>query len=164
MSMKYYYSTGNRRDVPKSIHQLFSIVAVKLQQKGYMYRYGGISGIEKFFAGNAISNKELVNIKQITQEHLNIASLFYPEMDKLSKTRQKQLGKIVNILLGNDCNTPISFLITHTKNGVGLGDTYFAINVAKGHGIPIFDCYYNDVLQRLRKMVDVKVELSNNLI
>lgn len=160
--MIYYAGIGSR-ETPKEFLRLFTKVAEYLSRKGCILRSGGTNGSDKAFELGAIhkeiylpwrgfegNNSELI-VSDI--KAFEIAEKYHPRWNYLSDGARKLQARNSHQLLGNDLNTPSSFVICWTKGGKGSGGTGQALRIAKDYNIPIFDCgKYEDVIECSKKL------------
>lgn len=166
--MIYYAGIGSR-ETPQDILNLFESVAVYLANQGFTLRSGGAKGSDKSFEngcnqvrglkeiylpwkGFEGSNSDL--IVEGGGKAFEIAEGFHPYWHNLSQGARKLQARNSHQVLGNDLNTPSSFIICWTKNGSGSGGTGQAIRISKHYNIPVFDAgKYKDV-------DEIKIELK----
>lgn len=163
--MNYYTFLAYNRDIHKSLRQTLAITAIKLQQSGYIFRSGAKIGSEKYFELAIYSNshKEMCTFNDLNDKAFNIARLFYSDFDKLHKSKQKRLARIVTVILGKDLNNPLKFLITFTKNGYSTNEIAFAITLAKAYNIHICDMFYSDIRNRIDVFINSSIKSDINI-
>ena len=68
-----------------------------------------------------------------------IAENFHPNWGRLSQGAQKLQARNSHQVLGQNLETPSSFIVCWTEGGKGSGGTGQAIRIAKHHGIKVID-------------------------
>ena len=134
--MKYYAGIGSR-ETPNEVLILFTSIAMKLSQEGYILRSGHAKGADLAFERGcniAIGEKEIYlpwgNFEASTSKLIvkdkkafEIAEKYHPYWENLSVEAKKLQARNSHQVLGKDLNTPSDFIICWTKNGKGSGGT-----------------------------------------
>lgn len=84
-----------------------------------------------------------------------IASSIHPAWNKLSKGAKALHTRNVYQVLGQDLNTPSTSVIFYAEpqgNSV-KGGTRTAVELAKIHGVPVFNLWYEQVQERMMRFV-----------
>lgn len=171
--MKYYTGVGSR-ETPENILVLMHDMGYKLAADGYTLRSGGADGADTAFQqGCAIAggSREIYlpwnGFSDMWEDHEKglyaprkdelfakaevIASEIHPAWDKLTRGPRALHARNIYQVLGQDLNTPSSFLLCYskpTKDSVS-GGTRTAWEVAKKFGVPCFNLYHEEVVRRV---------------
>lgn len=155
--MKHYAGIGSRR-TPSAILALMRLAAKKLASEGWTLRSGGAEGADIAFEQGAFDGKALIylpwpsfnadlraggSLHRIsaypTDEAREIAAQFHPAWDKLTAGGQSLMARNTHQILGDECESPVKFVLCWTENASGKGGTGQAIRIAKELGIPVYD-------------------------
>ena len=154
--MQYYAGIGSRRRTPKSIHNLMTSIAVKLEDQNYILRSGHALGADQAFEAGVSNplNKQIFTAKDATPEAIRIASEFHPFWDNCDDYAKKLHGRNVFIILGKDLKSPVKFVICFTPDGKAIGGTGLGMRIADFYQIPIFNLYFPSVIERFNKFTN----------
>lgn len=84
---------------------------------------------------------------------IEIASKYHPAWDKCSGYAKKLHGRNVQIVLGQNLDTPAKFLVVWTPGGEVVGGTGMAMRLALDRGIPIRNLFD----EKVRKLAELLV-------
>ena len=104
------------------------------------------------FGANILPREE----DAITQRARMIASSIHPNWMACKQGAQKMHTRNVFQVLGQDLNTPSTFLIAYAKedkHGNPKGGTATAIRLAKENGVKVYNLYREDHLARIERKV-----------
>jgi hypothetical protein len=171
--MKIYTGIGSR-EVPENVQNAMSQEAYFLASQGYTLRSGGAKGSDAMFQWGHesyyrdedlhITKEEIyipwVNFKMdrfldthnnVIPKHLlgkcmEIASEVHPHWERCSFGAKKLHARNVCQVLGNNLDTPSDFVLFYAKevNGVVQGGTATAVHLARLHGIPTINMFFDD--------------------
>lgn len=172
--MKYYTGVGSR-ETPENICKLIERIAFKLADLGWHLRSGGAQGADAAFEKGVIEHgmpwADLTQYMSIyipwelyhptgvcnkivgSIESDAIAASVHPAWGRCSRGAKALHSRNVYQVLGDDLQTPSSFLICWaepTKTGV-KGGTNTAWQLAKKQGIKCFNLYLEEDRQRIEK-------------
>jgi len=181
---KYYTGIGSR-ETPEQILRLMRRIAYRMAKKGYTLRSGGAEGADTAFADGWVDawvedagphgckykaeiylpwegfNDQYSSMEgRLIMDHLvaqEIASEIHPAWVKCSSYAKALHTRNVHQVLGQDLNTPSSFVLFYAEpqgNSV-KGGTRTAVELAKKYGVPVFNLYYPYVQERMEKFVEV---------
>jgi hypothetical protein len=149
MTAKLYAGVGSR-ETPPDILARMTAIAVKASIKDWTLRSGAADGADSAFEAGA-KDKEIWLPWRGYNKHFSqlivrpgaiaIASKFHPAWDRCSQGAQKLHGRNMHILLGEDLNTPVEFVVCWTKDGLASGGTGQAIRAAKHYKIPVYNLF-----------------------
>ena len=134
--LKYYAGIGSR-STPKNILHLMRHVAKSLACRGYILRSGGARGADKAFESGCLGKKEIFTAKDATYRSVYHAELFHPNWDRVSPYAKLLLARNSQIVLGENLDKPVEFVVCYTPDAQVVGGTGQALRVAKGYQIPI---------------------------
>lgn len=133
--MKYYAGIGSR-DTPDYVLKKMKRIAENLTHM--TLRSGGAVGADSAFEEGA-SEKEIFKADDATDDAIELSSKYHPNWEACSKYAKKLHGRNAMIILGENLDSPVEFVICWTKNGKGGGGTGQALRIAKDYGIKIYD-------------------------
>ena len=157
--MIYYAGIGSR-NTPEEILDVFKSIGSYLATQGMILRSGAADGADHAFemgCDTMKGQKEIYlpwkgfnhsssNLIVSEGKAFEIAEKYHPYWSNLKDGAKKLQARNSHQVLGQDLNTPASFIICYTKNGKGEGGTGQSLRIAKDYGIPIFDAgTYNTV-------------------
>jgi hypothetical protein len=155
-----YYAGIGSRETPPNVLSLFEKIGTFLSIKGCILRSGHAQGADQAFENGC--DKKL-GLKEIylpwskfegsdsslvveDPKAYEIAEKFHPYWYNLKDGAKKLQARNSHQVLGQDLNTPSSFILCWTKKGKGEGGTGQAIRIARHYNIPIFDAgIYSDI-------------------
>ena len=149
--MKHYAGIGSR-ETPEDILQRMTKCAKVMQKKGWTLRSGGAKGADSAFERGAGNNKEIFTANGYIPLWTNVMTdYFHPAPDKLSDYARKLMNRNSLILLGQDGNTPVDFVVCWTKDGKASGGTGQCLRMAQYFGIKVFNFYSEDDIVALKE-------------
>lgn len=135
--MKYYAGIGSRI-TPQPILDEFKLIAAQLEERGFTLRSGGANGADKAFEYST-KIKEIFTHYKCTDAALEHASKFHPNWNACSYIAQKLHGRNSMIILGENLDSPVDFVICWTMNGLERGGTGQALRIAKSLNIEVLN-------------------------
>lgn len=177
---EYSYSGIGGVDTPIEICALFNKVAMRLSQKGCVLRSGGDLGGDAAFESGALfkeiylpypnynSNKS--QRSAVSKKSIEIARENHPAWHRCSEFAKKYHSRSVNIVLGEDLQSPAKFLLCWSPDGVvrremissKTGLARVAISLAMKHEIPILNAGNSSHADLLRKILNIESGDVNN--
>ncbi len=151
MTSIFYAGVGSR-ETPNDILEMMTLTAKALHDKGYTLRSGGAIGADTAFE-RGTDRKEIFLATHATKEAISEASRFHPAWDRCTSYARQLHGRNMMILLGADLLAPVRFVLCWTKNGGATGGTGQAIRAANHYRIPVFNLFFSDVKERVRKLI-----------
>jgi hypothetical protein len=144
------YAGIGSRQTPAHVLAAITEVAKVLAERGYILRSGGAEGADAAFENGAGKAKEIFlpwrgfnqNDSQLyepSQRATELAESYHPAWLSLSEAVRKLMARNTHQILGQDCNTPVDFVVCYTKAGAGKGGTGQALRIAEDHQIPVID-------------------------
>lgn len=156
LSEMRYAGIGSRKVKSPKISNTIVEVAKRLGVSGWTLCSGAADGSDTLFedgAAFARSSREIyipwdgfsgrhepnAIIANTDLEVQEIARRYHPVWDKLTPAAKKLMCRNVNIILGQDLNNPVKFVVAYTDKGVVEGGTGHAIRVAEAYKIPVIN-------------------------
>lgn len=150
--MTLYYAGIGNRETPSDILKDMTQIAAYLSSLNYILRSGAAQGADTAFEKGAIK-KEIFIANDCTEEAMAYSSKFHPAWDRCSDFVKRLHGRNAMILLGQNLDTPVKFVVCYTSDGLASGGTGQAIRIAQDLGIQCFNLH--DKTTRNRLMVKV---------
>lgn len=149
---KIYAGIGSR-DAPDDILEECIRIAITLAKKGFTLRSGGAEGCDDAFeigCDHANGSKEIYlpwkkfnrNSSELyTPSDLafEIAEKYHPKWNDLRHNIKKLHARNTHQILGQDCCTPVDFVVCFTPKGELIGGTSQALRIARDYDIPILN-------------------------
>lgn len=163
--MKYYTGIGSR-ETPREILDVMKRLATALERKGYILRSGGAGGADDAFE-NGVVNPQMKNIYlpwkgfngrtssfyNIPDKCFELAQTIHPAWNKCSQGAQKLHARNTQQVLGTNLDSPSQFVVCWTSNGLAIGGTATAINLAIANGINVYNLRNPHHLKRITDML-----------
>lgn len=171
---KIYYTGIGSRNTPPEILKHMTQLAKHFESMGFTLRSGAADGADTAFeigVNNSI-NKEIYlpwknfngnqsSYFDISQEAFEIADTLHPVFKSLKPAVQRLHARNTYQVLGNDLNTPSSFLVCYTPCGSEeentltskSGGTATAIKLASRRSVVIFNLQRHDAINRLYEYI-----------
>jgi hypothetical protein len=149
--MKYYTGIGSR-ETPKGILTIMTTLATKLEGKGYILRSGGADGADTAFE-IGVTSPQMKNIylpwkgfnnnpsplHQIPPQCFELAEAIHPAWGRCSHGVRKLHARNTQQILGTYLDTPSKFVVCWTPDGLPVGGTATAINLAIANDIEVIN-------------------------
>ena len=154
------YAGIGSRETPKEILELMTLAAKAFADKGFTLRSGGAIGADIAFEKGCGTNKEIFRAKDCTEAAKEMTSKYHPAWGKCNDYARNLHGRNCQILLGRDVTNPepVKFVLCWTKDGKDTGGTGQAIRIATDMGIPVYNLYHREVVERIKTMIGIKEE------
>lgn len=146
--MKYYAGIGSR-ETPHDVLRLMSKIARKLALENWTLRSGGARGADSAFHKGSLDvagNAEIFTAQHATPESLKLAEKYHPNWSACDNYTRRLHARNGLILLGENLDSPVKFIICWTLDGKVAGGTGQALRIATDYGIKvrnlgIYECY-----------------------
>lgn len=142
--MKYYAGIGSRK-TPLEVMRVMFFLASKLANDGYCLRSGRAIGADTAFEEGCILDAngphELFVANDATPESIDMARHYHPTWCVCKPYARNLHGRNAMIILGAKLNTPVSFVICWTPDGLDTGGTGLAMRIAAKHNIRIINLH-----------------------
>lgn len=169
--MTYYAGIGSRK-TPEEVLQIMEKLGFVLAKKGLILRSGAAEGADSAFENGcdkAKGKKEIylpwknfnnsisdLYFENLPEEATDIAFKYHPNLHRCTYGIIKMMAINSCQVLGKDCNTPSDFVVCYCEkdeNGEYQGGTAQALRIAEDKNIPIFNLFFKDDLEKLKKFV-----------
>lgn len=162
--MKSYAGIGSR-STPKDILSKMESISKTLAKKDYTLRSGGqIGADEAFRIGAEIAGGDIELMlpwpgfrklwgTEVTAEAILTAEKYHPNWKACNPAARALHGRNSMIILGENLNDPVDFVVCWTKNGKDDGGTGLGIRMAWELKIPVFNLYNESALSDLKNLV-----------
>lgn len=165
---KIYTGVGNRT-TPRFILEIFEDLAQIFANNGYILRSGGAVGADLAFEHGcnlAGGDKEIYlpfkgynqsnsNLFEVTRESLDLAkSRLGSSWNFANMIKKKMMARNNYQVLGLDLKTPTDLVICYAKTN--NGGTRYTMNLAKDHGIPVFNLGNEYIFPNVDKQKEIK--------
>ena len=149
---KYFAGIGSRES-PMSILSRMKEIAQKLSRDGWILRSGGAKGADTaFFSGTTYGTiPEIFRARDATASAIHCASQFHRAWNKCDNYARMLHGRNAMIILGENLDDPVRFVICWTANGLDSGGTGLGIRIALANDIPVFNLHKDAVRLRLER-------------
>ena len=138
--MKYYAGIGSR-ETPKDVLRLCTTLATELSLLGYVLRSGGAKGADTAFEKGSNAHEIFTANSTIPQWAFDTVDKYHPASNRLDSYSRKLHARNAMILLGEDGNTLVDFIVCWTANGKIVGGTGQALRMTKDYNIPVYNLY-----------------------
>ena len=143
-----YAGIGSRR-TPYDILAMMRNIANDLSSKGYTCRTGGALGADKAFIDGS-SDSELwlpwdgyngyySDLPEPTEVEEAFAAKYHPNWKACKQGARKMHARNCNIVLGEDLDDPVDFIVCWTPEAKLEGGTAQALRIAIDYDIPVFN-------------------------
>jgi hypothetical protein len=166
------YAGIGARTTPLCVMTKMESLARKLASIGYLLRSGGAAGADVAFEKGSVRKKIYLPYKGYNGHHskwymtdervrqaYNICADNHPAWPFEKNTSRVALRKLiarnVYIILGDNLDYYVDFLVCWTPKGKIEGGTGFGIRVAQSHGIKVFNLYDHDTMDVLDYIMKV---------
>lgn len=161
VSKTLYYAGIGSRKTPEPILADMRSLAQRLALRGFVLRSGAADGADAAFEAGCAAAKGRAEIWlpwpgfndhaptgfSPTKAHEDLAATLHPAWERLSRGPRLLHTRNVGQILGQDVNTPVSFVLCWTPDGCEseatrsreTGGTGTAIGLASRLGIPVFN-------------------------
>jgi hypothetical protein len=138
--MRFYTGIGSR-STPGNEQAVLTNIASFLEYAGFVLRSGGAEGADKAFEAGVSQSKNVLILrpKHSTPEAEEIASQIHPMWSACNKYARQLHGRNVQLVLGENLDSPSEFVVAWTFDGKDKGGTRTGLVLAKQRGIPAFN-------------------------
>lgn len=157
---KFFAGIG-ARSTPDKYLQIMGNISALFTREGFMLRSGGADGADKAFEEVA-SLSQIMRPEHATSEALKMAELYHPHWKVCSPFARQLLARNCQIILGEDLNAPVSFVVCWTPGGKIFGGTGHSIRIAQANNIKVYNLAIEEEYHALRELF--KAHISKNSI
>lgn len=162
--MTLYYAGIGSRETPINILNNMTQIAEYLANKNYILRSGGAAGADTAFEVGANHKAatsqfcdepipEIFYATDCTEEAMKLSAKYHPAWHRCSDFAKKLHGRNAMILLGQNLDTPVKFVVCYTTDGLASGGTGQALRIAQDLKIQIFNLHDKATKDRLMSKV-----------
>lgn len=144
-----YYAGIGARDTPEDAMSAMTKIAAWLDSLGLVLRSGGAGGADTAFEDGTKESEIMLPWPRFnghrsqycnpSRDALEIASQVHWNWDNCKGSVQSLHGRNAQILLGNQLDKPVKFVICWTEDGKDKGGTGVALRIARQYNIPVFN-------------------------
>lgn len=136
------YGGIGARDTPAYILNLMQGIARHFSVKGYLLRSGGARGADAAFEKFA-TRKEIFTpcASQFHPKWYTHASGYHPKWGKLSADTKDKHARNSPIIMGENLDSPVNFVVCWTADGQASGGTGQGIRIAVDNGIEVYNLH-----------------------
>lgn len=165
---RLYAGIGSRQ-APKSELIKATKVAQWLRKRDFTLRSGGADGMDEAFASGAGSHAEIFfascprlrarcRVGQrcscvIPDEAFEVASRLHPAWNRLSSYVRRLHARNVQILLGQNLDKPVEFVLLWSRFDKLRGGTAFGWKLAEHYGIPVVSLKDSNAARQIAELV-----------
>lgn len=150
--MSKIYAGIGARITPREITDKMFKIACELADLGWTLRSGGAAGADSAFE-NGSSEAEIFRANDCTDAAMEFASRYHPAWAKCSPYARKLHGRNAMIILGENLDNPVRFVLCWTESGRDEGGTGLAMRIAWSHNIPVFNLKNREDHARVVKLI-----------
>lgn len=148
-TLQFYAGIGSRK-TPLIVQHEFTRIATTLKETGYILRSGEALGADTAFEQGSLGKNEIFSPKNCPQWAIKEASKYVPEnygaITTFKPHVQRLLGRNMQIILGQNGNLWVNFVICWTPSET-TGGTSYGVKAARDRNIPVYNFYnHKDVI------------------
>jgi len=163
-------------DIPESAHKTLLMVAGALMEKGHTFRHTGNKDNHLHNEILALENTKVESYLPWKKFNANISDPIlanpmgyriaigiHKSYMKLPNAVRAILASSVNALTGTSADAKVDFVLTWTDGGAEaltkdtdfkqIGNNTFVLQIAKRAGIPVFNVFNSDFIERFKKVI-----------
>ena len=151
--MERTYAGIGSRDTPGDILLTMKNLSSILSRRGYKLRSGHAKGADKAFEhGELYGHKEIFIAEDSIgkDDWFELAEKVHPAGGRCNEWAKRLHARNGAIILGENLNDPVDFVICWTKDGKASGGTGQALRIAEAYAIPVYNLYHKDTIKRLK--------------
>lgn len=158
--MKFYAGIGSRT-TPEDILAKMSGIAIALDARAgsdFTLRSGGAKGADTAFAKGA-KRSIILRPHHATEAAIEMASKYHPAWHNCNDYVRKLHGRNAQIILGENLDSPVLFVLCWTPKGNEVGGTALGIRIAKDkvNNIPVFNLAIEGTIDKLKEFLNGNV-------
>lgn len=136
-----FYAGIGSRETPEPIQLQMQSIAMQLAMRGYVLRSGAAIGADKAFEKgcDALAGPKVIRCATHWQPAIDHAQRYHPAWEKCTDAAKALHGRNSLIMLGDDLDLPVRFVVCWTPGGEVTGGTGQALRIAADYSIPVFN-------------------------
>ena len=151
---------------PDDVCKAMANYAGIFESKGLILRTGGAHGADKAFASGVKSKKMIETyvpwrgfnsidtlFDSPTEKALETAERYHKNWRNLKQGAKLLHGRNAHIILGENCDDPVDFVVCWTKDGKDSGGTGLGMRIAKAKKIPVYNLYLQKDVDSLNMLI-----------
>lgn len=148
--MAYVAGVGWRY-TPNNILTIMSYCARIIHAEGKILRSGGAIGPDEVMAGEFPSDrKEIFTVdSDIPEWAFDSVDFFHPNPSACKGKVRRLMARNAMILLGENRDEPVDYVVCYTLNGKTVGGTGQSIRIADHYDIPLFNLGDKETLRNI---------------
>lgn len=149
------YAGIGARKTPDKVLNVMTAIGMTHAGYGFTLRSGGAKGADEAFEhGARIMNGGKVESfsaedSERNPEWIDHAAKFHPNWSSCSAIAMQLHARNSAILLGENLDKPVDFVVCWTNGGLVIGGTGQALRIAKAYNIPVFNLYHDPEAKQL---------------
>lgn len=153
-NQKYYAGIGSRQTPPIILDKMTRLSKL-LSKSGFVCRTGSADGADRAFMKGSksivylpwpsfnsiwrMTHDPVIGLKNPTEDAIILAGKFHHAWHLCTRAVRRLHGRNAHIILGEDLEQPVSFVVCFTKSGKPEGGTALGMAIASHYNIPIFN-------------------------
>lgn len=155
-----YAGIGSRK-TPANVLINMQAFASMFAYNGHTLRSGHAQGADTAFeVGHRAVTFDNMQIFPVTgpirSTWLDMTAKFHPAWDACGDFAQKAHARNCAIVMGENLDNPVNFIICWTPNGGPTGGTGQALRIAAHYKIPVFNMFVDDWLNNFTAFLETK--------
>jgi hypothetical protein len=138
-----FYAGIGSRETPEPIQLQMQSIAMQLAMRGYVLRSGAAVGADKAFEKgcDAVAGRKVIRCATHWQPAIDHAQRYHPAWDRCTDAAKALHGRNSLIMLGDDLDLPVAFVVCWTPGGEVTGGTGQALRIAAdpAYNVPVFN-------------------------
>lgn len=152
--MERTYAGIGSRETPGDILEIMKWMGRWFSRQKYTLRSGRAKGADKAFEHGEIYGRKEIFLARHSEDHpewYTHAMKYHPAWDRCSPWAMDLHARNSAIVLGENLDTPVDFIVCWTKDGKASGGTGQALRIAEDLEIPIYNLFNKDAINRMRQ-------------
>jgi hypothetical protein len=136
-----FYAGIGSHETPEPVCLEMGNIAMQLAIRGFALRSGGADGADVAFEKGAkmVGGPHVIRGRTHWQPALDHAAQFHPDWEACDDTARALHARNSMIMLGDQLDLPVAFVVCWTPGGAVIGGTGQALRIAPAYNIPVFN-------------------------
>lgn len=154
-TVRTYYAGIGARDTPMPVMQQMELIGSLLGARGHVLRSGGAKGADTAFqvGCEAVKGRKIIRTATGSQAAMDHAARYHPVWDTLNGSYQRLHARNSVVMLGDNLDHPVDYVVCWTNGGGAVGGTGQALRIAADIGVPVFNLWFSNAADRLWEWV-----------